>query len=96
MFARLYIEALLRDETLADAVWELWDAGLISADVAALSGGESPFLPLPEVDARQLRSGRLLSARSSGLILFIWVGFLHGVYDSLRSSLPADKNSCRR
>ena len=29
MLARLYIEALLIDEELADQVWEAWDAGEI-------------------------------------------------------------------
>ena len=31
----IYIEALLVDEELADQVGELWDAGLISDDLAA-------------------------------------------------------------
>ena len=35
MLLRLYVEALLRDETLADAVGELLDAGLITDEVAA-------------------------------------------------------------
>ena len=35
MFARLYVEALLVDENLADRVWELWDAGIITDGVAA-------------------------------------------------------------
>jgi hypothetical protein len=35
MFSRLYIEALLIDADLADQVWELWDAGVISDDLAA-------------------------------------------------------------
>ncbi len=33
----LYIEALLVDEELADLVWELSEAGLISDEVAALA-----------------------------------------------------------
>lgn len=36
MFTDLYIEALLTDEDLADQVWELWDAAIISDDLAAL------------------------------------------------------------
>jgi hypothetical protein len=35
MFTRLYVEALLADGDLADEVWELWDARLISDDLAA-------------------------------------------------------------
>jgi hypothetical protein len=35
MFTEIYIEALLVDEDLADHVWELWNAGLISDGVAA-------------------------------------------------------------
>ena len=34
MFTELYIEALLADEDLADQVWELWDAGVITDDLA--------------------------------------------------------------
>ena len=30
MLTRLYIEALLVDEELADQVWEAWNAGLIN------------------------------------------------------------------
>ncbi len=36
MLTRLYIEALLVDEELADLVWEAWDKGLIPDMVAAL------------------------------------------------------------
>ena len=35
MFTRLYIEALLIDSVLADQVWEFWDAGAISDEIAA-------------------------------------------------------------
>lgn len=35
MLTKLYIEALLVDEELADQEWELWDQGLISDEVAA-------------------------------------------------------------
>ena len=34
MLTRIYIEALLVDEALADLVWEAWDAGEISDEVA--------------------------------------------------------------
>ena len=37
MLCELYIEALLVDEELADQVWELWNAGLISDNLAALA-----------------------------------------------------------
>ena len=36
MLTELYIEALLIDEVLADQVWELSEAGLISDEVADL------------------------------------------------------------
>jgi len=34
MLTELYVEALLVDEELADQVWELWDAGLVSGVLA--------------------------------------------------------------
>jgi hypothetical protein len=37
MLVDLYVEALLIDEGLADEVWELWNAGLISDDLAAMA-----------------------------------------------------------
>jgi hypothetical protein len=35
MLTRLYVEALLVDENLADQVWEAWDAGVITDGMAA-------------------------------------------------------------
>ena len=35
MLTELYLEALLADEALADEVWALWDAGVITDDMAA-------------------------------------------------------------
>jgi hypothetical protein len=35
MLARLYVEALLANEYLADQVWELWNAGVITDGCAA-------------------------------------------------------------
>ena len=35
MLDRLYVETLLADERLADAVWELWNAGVITDSEAA-------------------------------------------------------------
>ena len=35
MLTEIYIEALLDDEELADQVWELWNAGVITDDLAA-------------------------------------------------------------
>ena len=37
MLTQIYIEALLVNEDLADQVWEMWDARLISDDVAVLA-----------------------------------------------------------
>jgi len=37
MLIRLYIEALLVDDELADQVWELWDAGIITDGLAAMA-----------------------------------------------------------
>ena len=34
MLAELYIEALLADEYLDDLVWELWNAGVITDEIA--------------------------------------------------------------
>ena len=39
VLTRLYIEALLVDPDLADEVWELWNQGLISGEVAILCWG---------------------------------------------------------
>ena len=35
MLTEIYIEALLVDEDLADQVWDLWNVGEISEDLAA-------------------------------------------------------------
>ncbi len=35
MLTEIYIEALLVNEELADLVWELWDSGIITDDLAA-------------------------------------------------------------
>ena len=35
MLTEIYIEALLVDENLADQVWVLWDAGVITDELAA-------------------------------------------------------------
>ena len=37
MLARLYVEALLVDEFLADQVWELWNVGEIPDGLAAVA-----------------------------------------------------------
>ena len=37
MYTELYIEALLGGEQLADQAWDLWDAGVITDEVAALA-----------------------------------------------------------
>ena len=34
MLTEIYIEALLVDEDLPDQVWELWNAGVITDDLA--------------------------------------------------------------
>ena len=35
MLTEIYIEALLVDEEAADLVWELWNSGVITDEVAA-------------------------------------------------------------
>ena len=35
VLADVYIEALLVNQNLADQVWELWDAGVITDEIAA-------------------------------------------------------------
>jgi hypothetical protein len=35
MLTEIYIEALLVDEVLADSIWELWNAGVITGLEAA-------------------------------------------------------------
>ena len=37
MLTRLYVESLLTDFKLADQVWELWDAGFISDELATMA-----------------------------------------------------------
>ncbi len=37
MLTRVYIEALLVDEELADQVWEAWDKGEVDNQVALLA-----------------------------------------------------------
>ena len=37
MLTELYIEALLADEFLADAIWELWNAGVFTDDLAGVA-----------------------------------------------------------
>ena len=37
MFTRLYVEAILTDSNLADKVWELWNAGVIPDELAAIA-----------------------------------------------------------
>ena len=37
MLTEIYIEAILTDSELADEVWELWHAGFIPDDVAAMA-----------------------------------------------------------
>jgi hypothetical protein len=37
MLTEIYIEALLVDEDLADQVYELWDAGVIGDELAAVA-----------------------------------------------------------
>ncbi len=37
MLTETYIEALLVDEEMADQVWDAWDSGLASSEVAFLA-----------------------------------------------------------
>ena len=37
MLTEIYIEAILTDSKLADEVWELWSAGLIPDELAAMA-----------------------------------------------------------
>jgi len=37
MFSRIYVAALLVDEVLADQVWQLWEVGEISDELAAVA-----------------------------------------------------------
>ena len=43
-----YSDALLEDEELADQIWDLWNSGVITGDLAVrawqrIVGGERPF-----------------------------------------------------
>ena len=51
MFTRLYVEALLTDSVLADQVWELWNAGVITDSEAVRAWGRVAALRL-EADIR--------------------------------------------
>ena len=56
MFTELYIEALLVDEELADFVWELWDQGAISDEIAAdVWSGLCSYFALPCVPVASLQ-----------------------------------------
>ena len=46
MLTENYIAALLADEKAADEIWALWDAGLISDDLAAWAWWIVAALPL--------------------------------------------------
>jgi len=37
MFVDLYVDALLADQELADQVWELWNEGVITDDLAGMA-----------------------------------------------------------
>ncbi len=37
MFTRIYVEALLVDEELADQVWEAWDVGETDDETACIA-----------------------------------------------------------
>lgn len=48
MLTELYIEALLANEDLADQVWELWDAAVITDELAAWAWQQVAALhPIP-------------------------------------------------
>jgi hypothetical protein len=47
MFSRLYIGALLIDADLADQLWELWDVGLISDELAGMLWAAIPTAAIP-------------------------------------------------
>ena len=48
MLTRIYVEALLVDADLADQVWELWYARLVSDDLAAVAWWLISAEPRPE------------------------------------------------
>ena len=52
MLIRLFVEALLSDEELADQVWELWDAGLISDELTAIAWWLCARIGFSDVEAR--------------------------------------------
>jgi hypothetical protein len=37
MLTKIYIEALLIDEDLADQVWEAWDAGMVDDETTCIA-----------------------------------------------------------
>ncbi len=51
MLTRIYVEALLVDEELADQVWKAWDAGVITDSLAALG-----WFILAASESRQART----------------------------------------
>lgn len=51
MLTELYIEARLVDESLADQVWELWNAGAITDDLAAWAWGILVAVGVPSASA---------------------------------------------
>lgn len=55
MLTQLYIEALLADEALADEVWALWDAGVITDAVAAWAWRLKAKLTVPRMPGKPAR-----------------------------------------
>jgi hypothetical protein len=61
MLTKLYIEALLVDEGLADQVWEAWGGGIISDALAANTWA----LLSQEIPSDQISNGESLPKRSA-------------------------------
>jgi len=62
MLTELYIEALLIDEDLADQVWELWNARVITDGLAVWANSTGPKGGLKA----RLRRPRTLTTAASG------------------------------
>lgn len=56
MLVDLFVNALLSDEILADQVWELWDARMISDETAELAGTQQARFRHAAIGTNLLRS----------------------------------------
>ena len=89
MLTRLYVEALLVDSVLADQVWELWDAEVITDDQAARAWWNVAIVS----DLRELPiSHRLMSCEYLGSFSAGNVFSSGRIFQNFRNRVNGDTN----